>query len=222
MSVAIALDGPAGAGKSSIAKRAAKALDFIYVDTGALYRTIGLAATRKGVEPKPSTEVEKLLSEITVDLTFNDKGEQIVLLDGEDVSGLIRTPEASMMASKISAVPSVRVYLLDLQRNMAKSHNVIMDGRDIGTVVLPDAKVKIFLTASPEARAHRRYKELCEKGMDVKYEDILNDVITRDYNDSHRETAPLKPAEGCVMVDTTELDFEQSVEKIISVIKENI
>lgn len=222
MSVAIALDGPAGAGKSSIAKRAAKALDFIYVDTGALYRTIGLAATRKGVEPKPSAEVEKLLSEITVDLTFNDKGEQIVLLDGEDVSGLIRTPEASMMASKISAVPSVRAYLLDLQRNMAKSHNVIMDGRDIGTVVLPDAKVKIFLTASPEARAQRRYKELCEKGMDVKYEDILNDVITRDYNDSHRETAPLKPAEGCVMVDTTELDFEQSVEKIISVIKENI
>lgn len=222
MSVAIALDGPAGAGKSSIAKRAAKALDFIYVDTGALYRTIGLAATRKGVEPKPSVEVEKLLSEITVDLTFNDKGEQIVLLDGEDVSGLIRTPEASMTASKISAVPSVRAYLLDLQRNMAKSHNVIMDGRDIGTVVLPDAKVKIFLTASPEARAQRRYKELCEKGMDVKYEDILNDVITRDYNDSHRETAPLKPAEGCVMVDTTELDFEQSVEIIISVIKENI
>lgn len=221
MSVAIALDGPAGAGKSSIAKRAAKALDFIYVDTGALYRTIGLAATRKGVEPKPSDEVEKLLHEITVDLTFNDKGEQIVLLDGEDVSGLIRTPEASMMASRISAVPSVRTYLLDLQRNMAKSHNVIMDGRDIGTVVLPDANVKIFLTASPEARAQRRYKELCEKGMDVKYEDILNDVITRDYNDSHRETAPLKPAEGCVMVDTTELDFEQSVEKIISVIKEH-
>ncbi|MCI6615981.1 (d)CMP kinase [Ruminococcus sp.] len=221
MSVAIALDGPAGAGKSSIAKRAAKALDFIYVDTGALYRTIGLAATRKGVEPKPSDEVEKLLNEITVDLTFNDKGEQIVLLDGEDVSGLIRTPEASMMASKISAVPSVRAYLLDLQRNMAKSHNVIMDGRDIGTVVLPDANVKIFLTASPEARAQRRYKELCEKGMDVKYEDILNDVITRDYNDTHRQTAPLKPAEGCVMVDTTELDFEQSVEKIISVIKEH-
>ena len=222
MSIAIALDGPAGAGKSSIAKRAAKALDYIYVDTGALYRTIGLAATRNNVVPEPSVEVEELLLKITVDLTFNDKGEQIVLLDGEDVSGLIRTPEASMMASKISAIPSVRAYLLDLQRNMAKSHNVIMDGRDIGTVVLPDAKVKIFLTASPEARATRRYKELCEKGMDVKYEDILNDVITRDYNDSHRETAPLKPAEGCVMVDTTELDFEQSVEKIISVIKENI
>lgn len=222
MSVAIALDGPAGAGKSSIAKRAAKSLDFIYVDTGALYRTIGLAATRSGVVPQPSDEVDKLLSQIAVDLTFNENNEQIVLLNGEDVSGLIRTPEASMMASKISAVPSVRTYLLDLQRNMAKTHNVIMDGRDIGTVVLPDAKVKIFLTASPEARATRRYKELCEKGMDVKYEDILNDVVTRDYNDSHRETAPLKPAQGCVMVDTTELDFEQSVEKIISVIKENM
>ncbi len=222
MPIAIALDGPAGAGKSTIAKRAAKALDYIYVDTGALYRTIGLAATRKNVEAQPSAEVDNLLAEITVDLTFNEKGEQIVLLDGEDVSGLIRTPEASMMASKISAIPTVRAYLLDLQRNMAKTHDVIMDGRDIGTVVLPDAQVKIFLTASPEARAGRRYKELCEKGLDVKYEDILNDVITRDYNDSHRETAPLKPADGCVMVDTTDLDFEESVEKIISVIKENI
>lgn len=222
MSIAVALDGPAGAGKSSIAKRAAAALDFIYVDTGALYRTIGLAASRRGVEPVASPEVEELLSSINVDLTFNEKGDQVVLLDGEDVSGVIRTPEASMMASKISAIPAVRAYLLDLQRNMAKTHNVIMDGRDIGTVVLPDAQVKIFLTASPEARAQRRYKELVEKGMDVKYEDILQDVITRDYNDTHRETAPLKPAEGCVMVDTTELDFEQSVEKIISVIKERI
>lgn len=222
MSIAIALDGPAGAGKSSIAKRAAKALDYIYVDTGALYRTIGLAASRNGVSPDDENAVKQLLSGISVDLTFNEKGEQVVLLDNEDVSGFIRTPEASMMASKISAVPVVRAYLLDLQRNMAKTHNVIMDGRDIGTVVLPDAKVKIFLTASPEARAERRYKELVEKGMDVKYEDILNDVITRDYNDTHRETAPLKPAENCVMVDTTELDFEQSVEKIISVIKENI
>lgn len=222
MSVAIALDGPAGAGKSSIAKRAAKALDYIYVDTGALYRTIGLAATRSNVEPKPSKEVNELLSEIKVDLTFNNKGEQIVLLNGEDVSGEIRTPEASMTASKISAVPSVREYLLDLQRNMAKAHNVIMDGRDIGTVVLPDAQIKIFLTASPEARAKRRYKELCEKGMDVKYEDVLSDVIQRDYNDTHRDVAPLKPAKDSITVDTTELDFEQSVDKIISVIKENI
>ena len=192
------------------------------MDTGALYRTIGLAASRRGVEPVASPEVEELLSSINVDLTFNDKGDQVVLLDGKDVSGVIRTPEASMMASKISAIPAVRAYLLDLQRNMAKTHNVIMDGRDIGTVVLPDAQVKIFLTASPEARAERRYKELVEKGMNVKYEDILQDVITRDYNDTHRETAPLKPAKGCVMVDTTELDFEQSVEKIISVIKERI
>ncbi len=222
MSIAIALDGPAGAGKSTIARRAAKALDFIYVDTGALYRAIGLAASRRGVSPEQTDDVNKMLSEITVDLSFNEKGEQIVLLNGEDVSGLIRTPEASMMASAISAVPEVRAFLLDLQRNMAKTHNVIMDGRDIGTVVLPDAQVKIFLTASPEARAQRRYKELIEKGTDVKYEDVLNDVVTRDYNDSHRATAPLKPAEGCVMVDTTELDFEQSVEKIISVIKENI
>lgn len=222
MPIAVALDGPAGAGKSSIAKRAAKTLDFIYVDTGALYRTIGLAASRNGVEPEPSAEVDRLLSEIEVDLTFNNTGDQIVLLNGEDVSGFIRTPEASMMASKISAVPSVRAYLLDLQRNMAKNHNVIMDGRDIGTVVLPNARVKIFLTASPEARARRRFKELIDKGADVKYEDVLNDVVTRDYNDTHRKTAPLKPAEGCVMVDTTELDFEQSVEKIISVIKENI
>lgn len=222
MPIAIALDGPAGAGKSTIARRAASELDYIYVDTGALYRTIGLAASINEVEPKPSPEIDELLSKITVDLTFNDKGEQIVLLDGENVSGSIRTPEASMMASKISAVPEVRAYLLDLQRNMAKNHNVIMDGRDIGTVVLPDAKVKIFLTASPQARAQRRYKELCEKGMSVNYEDVLNDVITRDYNDSHRETAPLKPAEDCIMVDTTELDFEQSVNKIISVIKENI
>ncbi|MBR1481640.1 MAG: (d)CMP kinase [Ruminococcus sp.] len=221
MSIAVALDGPAGAGKSSIAKRAAKALGYIYVDTGALYRTIGLAASRRNIEPVASAALDEMLASIRVDLTFNDKEEQIVLLDGEDVSGIIRTPEASMMASKISAVPSVRAYLLDLQRNMAKTHHVIMDGRDIGTVVLPDAQVKIFLTATPEARAERRYKELVEKGMDVNFEDVLQDVITRDYQDTHRDIAPLKQAEDSIVVDTTKLDFEQSVEKIISVIKEN-
>ena len=194
MSIAIALDGPAGAGKSSIARRAAKALGYIYVDTGALYRTVGLAAMRNNVEPKPSAELEQLLASIRVELTFNETGEQIVLLDGEDVSGEIRTSEASKMA---------------------------MDGRDIGTVVLPDAKVKIFLTASPEARAQRRYKEMAEKGMDVQYENVLKDVMERDYNDMHREIAPLKPAEGSITVDTTELDFEQSIEAIINVIKEN-
>ncbi|MEE1170778.1 MAG: (d)CMP kinase [Ruminococcus sp.] len=220
MSVAVALDGPAGAGKSSVAKKAAKELDFIYVDTGALYRTIGLAAMRENIEPVASDEVFDLLKRIKVELTFNDKGEQIVLLNGEDVSGQIRTPEASMTASKISAIPEVRAFLLDLQRSMAKTNNVIMDGRDIGTVVLPDAQVKIFLTAAPEARAGRRYKELIEKGMDVKYEDILNDVIERDNFDMNREIAPLKPAEDSVTVDTTELDFDQSVEAVISVIKE--
>jgi cytidylate kinase len=220
MSIAIAIDGPAGAGKSTISKAAAKKLGFIYIDTGALYRTVGLAATRAGVEPKEGKELDELLTKITVELTFNEKGEQVVLLDKEDVSGLIRTPEASMMASKISAVPSVRAYLLDLQRDMAKTNNVIMDGRDIGTVILPDAEVKIFLTASPEARAKRRYDELIEKGMDVKYDDILQDVITRDYNDMHRDIAPLKQADDAVLADTTEVDLEGSIDLIISIIKE--
>lgn len=222
MSIAIAIDGPAGAGKSTISKSAAKELGFIYVDTGALYRTVGLAASRNNIEAVEGETLDNFLNTITVELTFNDKGEQIVLLDGEDVSAFIRTPEASMMASKISAIPSVRAYLLDLQRNMAKTNNVIMDGRDIGTVVLPDAEVKIFLTASPEARAERRYKELIEKGMDVKYEDVLNDVVTRDYNDSHREIAPLKQADDAVLADTTELDLQQSIQLIIDIVKERM
>ena len=222
MSIAIAIDGPAGAGKSTIAKLAAKELNFIYVDTGALYRTVGLAATLNNVEPKASPQVDELLSKIKVELTFNDKNEQIVLLDGEDVSSKIRTPEASMMASAISAVPSVRAYLLDLQRNIAKTNNVIMDGRDIGTVVLPNAQIKIFLSANPEDRAKRRYDELLEKGMDVKYEDILADVIERDYNDSHRDIAPLKPADDSIMVDTTGNTLEEAVELLISIMKENM
>lgn len=222
MSIAVALDGPAGAGKSSIAKRAAAALGYIYVDTGALYRTIGLAATEAGVAPADSPELDALLQSIRVELTFNNQGDQAVLLNGTDVSDRIRTPEASMTASKISAIPKVRAYLLDLQRDMAKTDNVIMDGRDIGTVVLPDAQVKIFLTASPEARAGRRYKELTEKGMDVKYEDILSDVLERDFNDTHRAVAPLKPAADSVTVDTTALDFEQSVEAVLAVIKEKV
>lgn len=222
MSIAIAIDGPAGAGKSTIAKLAAKELNFIYVDTGALYRTVGLAATRNNVEAKSSKELDELLDKIKVELAFNENNEQIVLLDGEDVSDLIRTPQASMMASAISAVPAVRAYLLDLQRNIAKTNNVIMDGRDIGTVVLPDAKIKIFLSADPEDRAKRRYDELVEKGMDVKYEDILEDVKTRDYNDSHREIAPLKPAEDSILVNTTGNTLEQSVELLIKIMKENM
>lgn len=222
MSIAIAIDGPAGAGKSTISKLAAKELGFIYVDTGALYRTVGLAATRNNIEAVEGETLDNFLNTITVELTFNEKGEQIVLLNGEDVSAYIRTPEASMMASKISAIPSVRAFLLDLQRNMAKTNNVIMDGRDIGTVVLPDAEVKIFLTATPEARATRRYKELVEKGMDVNYDDVLNDVVTRDYNDSHREIAPLKQADDAVLADTTELDLQQSIQLIIDIVKERM
>lgn len=222
MNIAIAIDGPAGAGKSTIAKMAAKELSFIYVDTGALYRAIGLCAKQNDIGSKDVDKILEMLKTIKVELAFNDNKEQIVLLNGEDVSSLIRTPEISMYASDVSAIPEVRAFLLDLQRNMAKTNNIIMDGRDIGTVVLPDAKVKIFLTASPEVRAKRRYDELIEKGMDVKFEDVLSDVITRDYNDSHRETAPLKPAEDSVLVDTSGLDLQQSVEKLISIMKERM
>ncbi len=222
MSIAIAIDGPAGAGKSTIARFAAKELGYIYVDTGALYRTIGLAAQRRGYAADDKEAVIPMLKEIEVELAFNDAHEQIVLLDGEDVSGLIRTPEISMMASAVSAIPEVRAYLLDLQRDMAHRNNVIMDGRDIGTVVLPDAQIKIFLSASPECRAKRRYDELIEKGMDVKYEDILNDVVARDYADSHRDIAPLKPAEDAIMVDTSGEDLETSVNKLVSIMSERL
>ena len=220
MSIAIAIDGPAGAGKSSLSKEVAKELSFIYVDTGALYRTIGLAASRKGLKKEDKAEIISMLNDIDVKLSFNDEGTQIVLLNGEDVSSYIRTPEASMFASAVSAIPEIRAFLLDLQRNMAKSDNVIMDGRDIGTVVLPDAKIKIFLTASPEKRAMRRHKENIEKGIDSTYEEVLKDVNQRDYQDSHREIAPLKPAEDSVLVDTSDYDFEGSKELLLQVIKE--
>ena len=222
MSIAIAIDGPAGAGKSSLSKEVAKELSFIYVDTGALYRTIGLAASRKGLKKEDKAEIISMLNDIDVKLSFNDEGTQIVLLNGEDVSNYIRTPEASMFASAVSAIPEVRAFLLDLQRNMAKSDNVIMDGRDIGTVVLPDAKIKIFLTASPEKRAMRRHKENIEKGIDSTYEEVLKDVNRRDYQDSNREIAPLKPAEDSVLVDTSDYDFEGSKELLLKVIKERM
>lgn len=222
MPTAIAIDGPAGAGKSTIARLAAKELGFIYVDTGALYRTIGLAVRRRGIDPSDSEAVAAILPAITVALAFNEQHEQIVLLDGEDVSALIRTPEISMMASAVSAIPAVRAYLLEQQREIARRHDVIMDGRDIGTVVLPDAKIKIFLFASPECRARRRYDELIAKGDDVKYEEVLSNVIARDYADSHREIAPLKPAEGAIMVDTSWQTREQSVAQLIGIMKENL
>lgn len=222
MSIAIAIDGPAGAGKSTIARLAAKELGYIYVDTGALYRTIGLAAFRRDLTADDKEQIIAMLPEIKVELAFNERQEQIVLLDGEDVSGLIRTPEISMMASAVSAIPEVRAYLLDLQRDMAHTNNVIMDGRDIGTVVLPDAQIKIFLSASPECRARRRYDELIEKGMDVKYEDILSDVIERDYADSHRDIAPLKPADDAISVDTSGEDLETSVNKLLGIMRDKL
>ncbi len=222
MSIAIAIDGPAGAGKSTIARLAAKELGYIYVDTGALYRTIGLAAFRRKLTAEDKEQIIKMLPGIKVELAFNERQEQIVLLDGEDVSGLIRTPEISMMASAVSAIPEVRAYLLDLQRDMAHTNNVIMDGRDIGTVVLPDAKIKIFLSASPECRARRRYDELIEKGMDVKYEDILSDVVARDYADSHRDIAPLKPADDAISVDTSGENLETSVNKLLGIMRERL
>lgn len=214
----VAIDGPAGAGKSTIARTAAKNLGYIYVDTGALYRAVGVYSLRHGFDTKNAATVAATLPDIQVELKF--LGDiQHVFLNGEDVSEEIRTPDASMAASDVSAVPAVRQFLFDLQRDIAKQNNCIMDGRDIGTVVLPDAQVKIFLTASPEARAQRRYKELQEKGASDTYEAVLADLKQRDYNDSHRAVAPLKPAEDSILVDTTALNLEESVEKVISVIQ---
>ncbi len=218
--VNVAIDGPAGAGKSTVAKAAAKELGYIYVDTGALYRTIALNAVRNGVIDDTDKIID-MLSDTKVELKYID-GVQAVYLNGEDVSAFIRTPEISMGASKVSAIPKVREFLLDLQRDIARTNNVIMDGRDIATVVLPDADVKIFLFASPECRAERRYKELIEKGEDVKFEDVLADVNQRDYQDSHREIAPLKPSEDSVMCDTSELNLEESIQAVINIVKENI
>lgn len=218
----VAIDGPAGAGKSTISKAVAAKLGYIYIDTGALYRTVGVNALRNGVDVKDADAViSTLTDDLKIELKFID-GEQRMFLNDEDVSKEIRTPDASMAASAVSAVPAVRSYLFDLQKNLAKSNNCIMDGRDIGTVVLPDADVKIFLTASPEARAKRRHLELTEKGIDTKYEDVLADMIERDYNDSHRAIAPLKQADDAVLADTSNLDLQQSIELIISIIEGKI
>ena len=219
--ISVAIDGPAGAGKSTIAKTASKRLGFIYVDTGALYRTIGLKFMNEGYDEDLNCDIDKILEGTQVDIKFIN-GEQRVFLNGEDVSELIRTPKASLMASAVSAKSEVRAFLLEMQRRLARENNVIMDGRDIGTVVLPDATVKILLTASAEERANRRYKELTEKGMEVNYDDVLADIEKRDYNDSHRAIAPLKPAEDSVMADTSKFTLEQSVELILSIINERL
>lgn len=220
--ISIAIDGPAGAGKSTIAKAVAKQLEYIYADTGALYRSIALNAINSGTNTDNEAEINELLSNTKVEIKFID-GEQRVFLNSQDISDKIRTTEVSMMASKVSAIAAVRDFLLELQRGLARENNVIMDGRDIGTVVLPQAQVKIFLTASAQCRAKRRYKDYLAAGNTKEsYEQILADIQQRDYNDSHRAVAPLKPAEDSVIVDTSDDTLEQSVEKITAVVNSKI
>lgn len=219
--ISVAIDGPAGAGKSTVAKAAAEKLGFIYVDTGALYRAIGLKFSNCGYDRDSDMPIDGILSNTKIDIAF-ENGEQHVYLDGKDVSFLIRTPEASMMASAVSSKPEVRAFLLEMQRELARKNNVIMDGRDIGTVVLPNAQVKIFLTASVRERALRRYRELTEKGMKVELFEIEEDIKTRDYNDSHREIAPLKPAEDSILADTTGNNLEESTQMVVKIIKDKL
>ncbi len=211
--ISVAIDGPAGAGKSTIARAVAQKLGYLYVDTGALYRAIGLYARRQGADPAQGEQVCPLLPQIQLSLRYVD-GVQHVTLNGEDVSEDIRLPEMSSAASQVSAIPQVRDFLFDLQQNLAQEHNVVMDGRDIGTVVPPQAQVKIYLTATPQERARRRHLELLGKGIDQSYDQVLQDVLQRDYNDSHRAVAPLKQAQDAVRIDTTGLDFEQSLQTV--------
>jgi cytidylate kinase len=218
---AVAIDGPAGAGKSTIAKRLAKDMGFIYVDTGALYRAIGLYTLRKEVDIHDTEGVIGLLLEIQVDIQYVGD-EQHVFLNGEDVNGLIRTEPVSMAASAVSAIPEVRTFLLETQRGLARRYSVVMDGRDIGTVILPDAECKIFLTAKPEVRAKRRYDELIAKGVEAVYEDVLEDLKRRDWDDSHREVAPLKLADDGIEVDTSGLALEESVAWVKDIVKRKL
>ena len=215
----IAIDGPSGAGKSTLAKILAAKLGFIYVDTGALYRSIGLYMEMNGIDPKNSEAVVAALPDITLALEYHD-GSQVVLLNGENVGDRIRTPQISMYASAVSAIPAVRSFLLDTQRNIAATQNVIMDGRDIGTVILPNANVKIFLVSSFETRAKRRVKELLEKGIEASYDEVLADMIERDKNDSSRAVAPLVPADDAVHLDNSELTLEGTVEAALAIIRE--
>lgn len=217
----IAIDGPAGAGKSTIAKAAAKTFGFIYVDTGALYRAVAYYVLSHGKDVKSAESVENLLHDIVPELKYID-GEQRVFLNGEDVSDKIRTPEVSMGASAVSAIPRVRDFLFNLQKKIAAENNVVMDGRDIGTVVLPNADVKIYLTAAAEERARRRHKELTEKGETVSFEEVLADVNKRDYNDTHREVAPLKQAEDAILCDTTNVDLQGAVDMLINIINKKL
>ena len=217
--ISVAIDGPAGAGKSTLAKAAAAELGYIYIDTGALYRAVALACIKNEVSIGDEDAVKALLPEIDIRLVFFN-GEQHILLNDADVSDEIRKENVSMAASRVSAIPDVRAFLLELQRSFAKRDNVIMDGRDIGTVVLPSAQVKIFLTASPEKRARRRVLQLQEKGEQADFDKILFDIVQRDFNDTNRKTAPLKPAENSITVDTTDMTLDEAVEKIVEIIKE--
>lgn len=219
---AVALDGPSGAGKSTIARGAAKELGFVYVDTGAIYRTVGYCVWQKGIDPKDQAAVAALLPELVVTMHYDEDGLQRMYLNGADVTKEIRLPEVSIYASQVSAIPEVRAFLLDMQQDMARKNNVIMDGRDIGTVVLPEADVKIFLTASAEERAKRRYRELREQGTPQDYGVILVEIEERDYNDSHRAIAPLKRAADAVPLDTSNLTFEESRQQVLKIIKERL
>lgn len=219
--IQIALDGPSGAGKSTLAKMLAAELSFVYVDTGALYRAVGLYASEKGLEKSDIAGIIATLPEIRLTLRYVD-GSQRVFLGERDVSEDIRLPEISMWASTVSAIPEVRAFLLNLQKDIAEKNNVIMDGRDIGTVILPNATVKIFLDSSSEARAKRRYRELCEKGIETSYDEVLADMIRRDENDRSRATAPLKKAEDAVLLDNSDLNLKESYEAALRIIREKI
>ena len=220
--IKIAIDGPSGAGKSTLAKRIAKELGIIYIDTGALYRSVGLWVSRKGIATDDKEGIISSLEGIRVELGFDSEGNQRVYLCGEDVSGLIRTPEIAKYASSVSAIPEVRALLFGMQREIAEKNSVVMDGRDIGTVILPNADVKVFMTASAECRATRRYKELIERGQNVKYEDVLAEMNERDGADSSRAIAPTKAADDAVFLDNSELSFEQTVDKIIEIVGKKV
>ena len=215
----VAIDGPSGAGKSSVSKEAAKRMGFIHIDTGALYRSLAYSAIKNKININDEISLKNMLNMTKINIEFQD-GVQNVILNGENVNDKIRTEEVSKGASDISKIPMIRAFLLDLQRDLARENNVVMDGRDIGTVVLPNADVKIFITASPEQRAERRYKELLAKGEKVVYNDILEKLIYRDHQDTHREIAPLKPCDDAVIIDTSDLDFSQSVNAVLDVIRE--
>ena len=218
----VAIDGPSGAGKSTLAKALAEELHILYVDTGAIYRTIGCYARRQGVDAADTQAVISLLPQVKISMRYDDQGLQRMLLQNEDVTREIRLPEMSLYASAVSAIPEVRTFLLEMQRSFARTSSVIMDGRDIGTVVLPDAQVKIFLQADVEIRARRREKELLQRGTPVRFEQVLAEMKERDYNDTHRAAAPLRPAPDAVVVDTSHLDFQQSKERLLEIIRERV